>query len=71
MIFALITTDPRGRTFSRTLFTGTRDDCLDEAERRHLCARAFHPDGTELAPRMERGFAITIVPGHQRARRAA
>lgn len=44
----------------RELFRGTYGDALDAAERMRLCERAFHPDGTELSPRLDRG--VMLVP---------
>lgn len=56
----------------RTLFRGTYGDALDAAESMRLCERSFHPDGTELAPRLDRG--VMLVPARMlpsRQRRAA
>lgn len=53
----------------REIFRGTYQGALDAAEAMGACERSFHLDGTELAPRLERGF--TITPMAQRARRAA
>lgn len=40
------------------LARGSFADVLDAAEARALCQRAFHPDGTELAPRIDRTCSI-------------
>ncbi|MGA4552353.1 hypothetical protein [Methylorubrum aminovorans] len=53
----------------REIYRGTYQGALDAAERIGACERSFHLDGTEMAPRLERGF--TITPMAQRARRVA
>jgi hypothetical protein len=55
------------------LFTGDREACIDEGDRRGVLDRAFHEDGTELAPRMRRGYAIVpagLVRAPKKSRRA-
>ncbi|MDP4005093.1 hypothetical protein [Methylobacterium sp. NEAU K] len=44
----------------RALFRGTYGDALDAAESMRVCERAFHPDGSELTPRLDRG--VMLVP---------
>ncbi|MDH2310359.1 hypothetical protein [Methylobacterium brachiatum] len=38
----------------RILCRGSRESCLCAGERVGVIARAFHADGTELAPRLDR-----------------
>jgi hypothetical protein len=38
--------------------TGTYAQMLDRAEAWAACERRWHPDGTELAPRLARGFSL-------------
>ncbi|MGN8092835.1 hypothetical protein [Methylobacterium sp. 22177] len=53
----------------RELFRGTYGDALDAAESMRLCERSYHPDGTELAPRLNRGVMLVLsrmVPAFRR-----
>lgn len=54
----------------RELFRGTYGSALDAAESMRLCERSFHPDGTELAPRLDRGVMLVLarmVPAFRRS----
>lgn len=42
----------------RVVATGTYAAILDEAESLGVCARAWHPDGTEFAPKLVRGWMV-------------
>ena len=44
---------------------------LDAAERCGACERAWHPDGTEMAPKLERGWMLVPVAMVERRRFAA
>ena len=53
----------------RELFRGTYGGALDAAESMRLCERSFHPDGTEQAPRLDRGVMLVLsrmVPAFRR-----
>lgn len=57
---------------SRVLYRGSYGQALDAAESFSLCARSFHLDGTEMAPRLAPG--VRLVPEDMmpvRLRRAA
>lgn len=45
---------------------GSYAEILDTGEAWQVIARAWHPDGTELAPRLERGW--TVAPAAMVAR---
>ncbi|GAA0267441.1 hypothetical protein LNAOJCKE_3017 [Methylorubrum aminovorans] len=47
------------RNGGREIFRGSYLSALDTAERMLACERTFHADGTERAPRLERGFTLT------------
>lgn len=55
----------------RIVFRGTRAGALDAAERCGACERAWHPDGTEMAPKLERGWMLVPAWMVERVRRAA
>lgn len=40
------------------VYRGPYGQCLDVAETYHLVARAYHPDGTELPPRLAPGVHL-------------
>jgi hypothetical protein len=42
----------------RILYRGSREDCLCAGERSGLIVRAFHPDGTEHTPRIDRSAVL-------------
>ena len=57
----------------RILYRGSREDCLTAGERFGLIAREFHPDGTELAPRIDRTALLMLermLPSRLRRRAA-
>lgn len=43
---------------AEVVYRGSYGQCLDVAETYHLLTRAFHPDGTELAPRLAPGVHL-------------
>ena len=57
----------------RILCRGSRDACLCAGERVGEIARAFHADGTELAPSIERSAVLLperMLPARLRRRAA-
>lgn len=42
----------------REVYCGTYGQAIEAAETFELCARSFHPDGTELAPRVAPGVRL-------------
>ncbi len=53
------------RNSGREIFRGSYQGAIETAERMLACERTFHADGTERAPRLERGFMLT--PASRRA----
>jgi hypothetical protein len=47
------------------------DQVIDAAERCGACERAWHPDGTEMAPKLERGWMRVPTSTIEHRRRAA
>lgn len=57
----------------QVLYLGPYNQCLDVAETYHLVARAYHPDGTELTPRLAPGVHLLpeeMLPVRYRRRAA-
>lgn len=57
----------------RVLYRGSREDCLSAGERAGLIVRAFHADGTEHAPRIDRTALLLperMLPSRFRRRAA-
>ncbi|MEE7478445.1 hypothetical protein [Methylobacterium hispanicum] len=54
----------------RVVFTGSYQDALAAAARAGACERDGLPDGTERAPRLERGWMLFPQASHGVTRRA-